>query len=115
MKKLNAVRQKDLQDCGVCVMQWIIQYYDGYVSLERLRNDTYTDKFGTTAYHIVNAFLKWNFDALGIYIKDINDKNLKFPLIAHLKLDNGLGVALGTTGAGAGFGAGAFGAGVCCC
>ncbi len=90
MKKLNAVRQKDLQDCGVCVMQWIIQYYDGYVSLERLRNDTYTDKFGTTAYHIVNAFLKWNFDALGIYIKDINDKNLKFPLIAHLKLDNGL-------------------------
>lgn len=90
MKKIKAVIQNDLKDCGVCCMQWIFMYYDGYIALEKLREDTYTNQFGTNAYNIVEAFKKWNFDSKGILEHDITSKELNFPLIAHLKLDNGL-------------------------
>lgn len=90
MKNLKPVIQRDLKDCGVCCMQWIIKYYDGFIPLEKLRNDTFTDINGTSAYHIVNAFKKWGFDSSGVLEHDINSANLKFPLIAHLILENGL-------------------------
>lgn len=90
MKKNKPVIQKDLKDCGVCCMQWIFIYYNGYISLEKLRDETYTTKNGTTAFHIINAFKKWNFDSLGVLEHDITNKRLKFPLIAHLILKNGL-------------------------
>ncbi|MBE6156517.1 MAG: ATP-binding cassette domain-containing protein [Firmicutes bacterium] len=90
MKNLKAIIQRDLKDCGVCCMQWIIKYYDGYISLEKLREDTFTDINGTSAYHIVNAFKKWGFDSSGVLEHDINSSKLNFPLIAHLVLDNGL-------------------------
>jgi len=45
---------------------------------------------GTTAYHIVNAFKKWGFDSSGVLEHDITNNNLKYPLIAHLVLENGL-------------------------
>jgi len=90
MKNLKPVTQSGLKDCGVCSMQWIIIYYGGYISLEKLREDTFTDVFGTTAYHIVNAFKKWGFDSSGVLEHDINSSNVKFPLIAHFILENGL-------------------------
>ena len=90
MKKISAVIQKDLKDCGVSCMQWIFMYYDGYISIEKLREDTMTNMNGTSAYHIVEAFKKWNFDSYGVLEHDIHSKKLKFPLIAHLVLENGL-------------------------
>lgn len=90
MKKIKPVLQSDLKDCGVCCMQWLIKYYDGYISLEKLREDTFTDINGTTAYHIIQTFNKWGFDASGVFEHDITSRNLKFPLIAHLLLENGL-------------------------
>ena len=90
MKKIKPVIQKDLKDCGVCCMQYIFMYFDGYVRLEKLREDTCTNEQGTTAYHIIETFKKWGFDALGIFNKDITDNNLTYPLIAHVKLHNGL-------------------------
>lgn len=90
MKNIKPIIQNDFKDCGVCCMQWLIIYYGGFISLEKLREDTYTDTFGTNAYHIINAFKKWNFDSLGVLADDILCEELKFPLIAHLKLENGL-------------------------
>ena len=90
MLKMKPILQNDFQDCGICSMQWIIEYYDGYIPLEKLREDTYTTNLGTNAYHLVNAFIKWNFDASGVLEHDITKKYLKFPLIAHLHLRNGL-------------------------
>jgi len=90
MKKIKPVIQKDLKDCGVSCMQWIIMYYDGFISIEKLRDDTFTDSRGTSAYHIVEAFKKWNFDSYGVLEHDLTKKELRFPLIAHLKLENGL-------------------------
>jgi len=90
MKNIKPVIQRDLKDCGVCSMQWIIKYYDGYISLEKLREETFTDINGTSAYHIINAFKKWGFDSSGVLAHDIKNDELKFPLIAHLILENGL-------------------------
>jgi len=90
MKKIKAVIQKDLKDCGVSCMQWIFIYYDGYVSIEKLREDTLTNMNGTSAYHIIEAFKKWNFDSVGVLEHDLTKKNIKFPLIAHVVLENGL-------------------------
>jgi len=90
MKKIKPVIQRDLKDCGVCCMQWIIIYYDGYISLEKLRDDTLTNINGTSAYHIVEVFKKWGFDSYGVLVNDLNNIELKFPFIAHLTLENGL-------------------------
>lgn len=87
---IKPVIQSDIKDCGVCAMEWIINYYDGYIPLEKLREDTYTTQNGTTAYHLVKAFQKWNFDSMGVLEKDITSPKLDFPLIAHFKLENGL-------------------------
>ena len=89
MKNIKPVLQNDFKDCGVCCMQWLFIYYDGYISLEKLRDDTYTNINGTNAYHIVSAFKKWGFDSSGVLEHDIQSKNLKFPFIAHLRLKNG--------------------------
>lgn len=90
MANVKPVKQQDSKDCGVCSMQWIIKYYDGYISLEKIREDTFTDISGTTAYHIITAFNKWGFDASGVLEHDITSNKLIFPLIAHLVLENGL-------------------------
>ncbi len=90
MKKSKAIIQHDFKDCGVTCMQWIIIYYGGYISLEKLREDTLTDSNGTNAYQMVTAFKKWGFDAKGILAHDLTNGDVKFPLIAHMELDNGL-------------------------
>ena len=90
MKKNKPILQNDFKDCGVCCMQYLIIYYDGYVSLEKLREDTYTDNKGTNAYHIVNAFIKWGFDAAGVKENNLQKDNLIYPAIAHVHLKNGL-------------------------
>ena len=90
MRKSKAIIQHDFKDCGVTCMQWIIIYYGGYISLEKLREDTLTDSNGTNAYQIVTTFKKWGFDAKGILVHDLTNESIKFPLIAHMELDNGL-------------------------
>ena len=90
MKKIEVVKQQDLQDCGACSLSSIIKYYDGYVPLEKIREDTYTTINGTTAYHLIEAAKIYGFDALGVKVKDIFDKNIYLPAIAHLTLKNGL-------------------------
>ena len=90
MSRLKPEIQKDIKDCGVSVMSWIIKYYDGYIPIEKLREDTFTDTSGTSAYHIVKAFNKWGFDSEGILEHDISSNKVYYPLIAHLSLENGL-------------------------
>ena len=90
MKIRKAVIQKDLKDCGICCMQYIFSYYDGYITLEKLREDTMTNEQGTSAYHIIITFKKWGFDSHGALVHDLKDKEINFPLIAHIKLENGL-------------------------
>ncbi len=90
MQNFKPILQHDFKDCGICCMQWIIIYYGGYITLEKLREDTLTDHNGTNAYQIVETFHKWGFDSLGVLVHDLTNKDLNFPFIAHLKLENGL-------------------------
>lgn len=90
MKKFKVVKQRDASDCGVCSMQSIIMYYGGYIPLEKLREDTLTNEEGTTAYHIVKSFQKYNFESLGIYTKEYDNEEINVPFIAHVKLPNNL-------------------------
>ncbi len=89
MPNIKPILQNDFKDCGICCMQWLIIYYGGYIPLEKLREDTLTDSKGTNAYQIVNTFLKWGFDSVGVLVSNITENN-SYPVIAHLKLDNGL-------------------------
>lgn len=88
-KKIVIVKQQDLKDCGVSCLAAIIEYYGGYVPIERLRLDTNTTKDGTTAFNILNAAKKYNFAVKGILVDTIDISNIQFPAIAHLDFKNG--------------------------
>ena len=91
MKKIPVVKQRDFKDCGPCSILSILKYYDGYVPIEKIRLDCYTNINGTTAYHMVNALKKYGFDAYGATIEKENfNSKLVVPFIAHLLLDNGM-------------------------
>jgi len=90
MAKIEVVKQQDLQDCGACSLSCIIKYYDGYVPLEKIRDDTCTTNNGTTAYHLIEAARSYGFEALGVKVDDVKVKDAYFPAIAHVVLKNGL-------------------------
>lgn len=89
MKKEFIVRQNDITDCGICCLESIIKYYNGFVPLETLRLDTKTNYAGTSAFNLINTAQKYGFNAFGRKIVDINDIKI-LPAIAHLELANGL-------------------------
>lgn len=82
------VMQESIADCGACCLLSIIKYYKGFVPLEIIKNDSLTTKDGTTFYNLKMAAIKYGFDVQGFNTKDIKDK--KMPLIAQLKINNGL-------------------------
>lgn len=89
-KKIIVVRQRDVNDCGPCTLQSIIRYYNGYVSLEKIRMDTYTSNEGTTVYHLLNAAKKYGFDAVAKKNIVLNTNKIILPAIVHVKYDNGM-------------------------
>jgi len=86
---LKVKYQRDLTDCGVTCVSFIIEYYAGYVPLEKLREDTNTTVSGTTAYDMIKTLKKYNFDAYGIKIKETELTSITLPCIAHVILPNG--------------------------
>ena len=54
---MRMITQRDFKDCGVTCMEYIIKFYHGYIPIEKLREDTFTSQEGTTAIHIVEAFI----------------------------------------------------------
>lgn len=81
-------RQHGIKDCGVTCLYNIIKYYNGNISMSKLRKLTKTNENGTNVYNIVNAS-----NSLGLkaeaYKCEFNDlSNVKLPIIAHIKLDN---------------------------
>lgn len=82
MKKYKIVKQEYLKDCGAASLESIIEYYDGYVPLEILRQMTKTTKDGVSAYNLVEAAKKLGFNSYGIKT-DLNS-NLILPAIAYI-------------------------------
>ena len=89
-KKMVVVCQRDIKDCGPCCLLSIIRYFDGNVSLEKIRLDAYTSINGTSVYHLVKAAEKYGFDALAKKLLDSRINNIMLPAIIHMHLDNGL-------------------------
>ena len=90
MPKIEVVKQRDLTDCGPCALLCIIKYYNGYVPIEKIREDTCVNAQGTSAYHLIKAALNYGFDAQGVKVENIFDENIFLPAIAHVCLKNGL-------------------------
>ena len=89
MKKNIIVRQQDMKDCGVCCLLSIMKYYNGYVPIEVLRQDTKTSLEGTTAYHLVKTAINYGFDAYGMKLENLNElENAILPIIAHVEMNN---------------------------
>lgn len=80
------VKQKDLKDCGVCSLLMILKYYDAYVPLEKLREMTFTNKNGVTAFHLVEAAKQIGFMSYGLKVSNL--ENIPLPCIAHVTIDN---------------------------
>ena len=92
MQKKVIIKQRDQKDCGVCCLESIIKYYDGYIPIEKIREDTLTNTKGTSAYHMIEALKTYGFDAYGTKVKKEEFFKSSFPLpaIVHVVLDNGL-------------------------
>ena len=90
MPKIEVVKQHDLKDCGACCIETILKFYNGYVPLEKIREDTHTSFEGTTAFHLVKTLSEYGFDAMGVKANHIFDENIYLPAIAHVILKNGL-------------------------
>lgn len=88
MKKIYEVIQEENCDCGICCLSSIIKYYKGDIPLEILRINTNTSNEGCNAYDLVNYARKIGFNVISKKIDNIEKE--KLPLIAHLKLNNGL-------------------------
>ena len=81
-------RQHGIKDCGVTCLYNIIKYYNGNISMSKLRRLTKTNENGTNVYNIVNASNSLGLKAEAYKCEFDDLSNVKLPIIAHIKLDN---------------------------
>ena len=77
------IRQEEEKDCGASCLASIVKYYNGYVPLEIIRNDTLTDNNGTNFYNIKMAAIKYGFDVMGY-----NNEQIIPPYIVQIKIND---------------------------
>lgn len=68
----------------------IIEYYGGYLNIEKVRELLKINQSGTTAYHIIEGAKKIGFEATGVKCSfdDINEDNIALPCIANVIVNN---------------------------
>ena len=83
LKNYPFVKQKDLKECGPVCLQMIIMYYKGYINIEELNEICKTNKFGTSAYNLIEGAKEIGFEAYGIKInlEEMNKNNIILPCI----------------------------------
>ena len=89
LKKYPFVKQEGLKDCGCACVLMILRFYKGNYSIERLRDLSHTNKNGTSAYNLVNAFEELGFYSKGLQGSITDLKEVVFPCIAHI-IDNNI-------------------------
>lgn len=84
MKKKDIFIQEEASSCGaVCILS-VLSFYGGYIPLEKILEDTRTDKSGTNAYELVRALNSYGFSATGKKVLLDELKDLRLPAIAHV-------------------------------
>lgn len=87
MHKLVTI-QSDINDCGPAVIYSLVKYYNGYVSMEKIRLDTNLDREGVTAYDMVMTLRNYGFDAEGLKLTIDDLKQVSVPIILHCQMKN---------------------------
>lgn len=90
MSKYPFIKQDGIKDCGVTCLAMIIKYYDGYISLEKLRLLTKTSRDGVNAYNLCEGAKEIGFEAYGVHatLENLNPDEIVFPCIAHVIINN---------------------------
>ena len=89
VKKIPFQKQDSEKDCAPACLKMIIEYYGGYLSMNKIRNLIKTTKNGTNAYNLIEGAKKIGFSGYGIDW-NLNKKNdlVYLPAIAHVIIDN---------------------------
>lgn len=90
MKRIRAIQQHDITDCGATCLSAIVQYYGSKIPISQLRQLSGTDQHGTSILGIVQAA-----EALGLQAKAVKGHSESLPLIpvpsiVHVILPSGL-------------------------
>ncbi|MEF3840584.1 peptide cleavage/export ABC transporter [Enterococcus faecalis] len=90
MKKFFYIQQQDEKDCGVTCIAMILKYYKSEVPIYKLRELSGTDLDGASAFGLKETFERLDFDCLAIQADSEvwKENELRFPLIAHVLVDN---------------------------
>lgn len=90
MNKRLIVLNEDKNDCAAASLSSIIKYYNGNLSMERIKELINTTKYGTNAYDLCEGAKEIGFNAYGqkVLLEDIYKYKEKFPVIAHTKNGN---------------------------
>lgn len=88
-KKYPIVLQEDNKDCGAACLSMIIQFYNGHVPYEQLKEQLGTSKEGISASKIVTEAKKYGFEAKGIEgeFQNLQEETIIMPCIAHVLLE----------------------------
>ena len=81
--QINHSQQKDQSDCGVVCLQTILNYYNSYVSLGKLREHSGTSKQGTTMLGLMQCGNKIGLEIKGYESSIEALKENKTPAILH--------------------------------
>lgn len=86
MRKFKLIKQHDQKDCGVACLAMILHTYGSIVPISKLRLLSGTDCQGTSAYGLVKALETLRFESTVFKTDSLiwNDKNISYPLIAHI-------------------------------
>ena len=88
--KKALTRQQGQSDCGVACLLWIIRYYGGNASQQKLRELSGTTQQGTTLLGLYQAALQVGFDASGCEADMESLKKHPEPCILHVVMGNSL-------------------------
>lgn len=90
MSKPILIKQQDQKDCGVTCLAMIFKTYNMTIPIHKLRDISGTDLDGTSAFGLKKCAESFNFDVMAIQADGElwKDKEMKYPVIAHVVIDN---------------------------
>ncbi|MER2130800.1 MAG: peptide cleavage/export ABC transporter [Carnobacterium inhibens] len=90
MVNITLIKQQDEKDCGVACLAMILKHYKTEIPIHKLREFSGTDLEGTSAFGLKKCVEKLNFECQAIQADDElwQEKDVPYPLIAHIILDN---------------------------
>ncbi|MEO1768897.1 peptide cleavage/export ABC transporter [Candidatus Enterococcus ferrettii] len=90
MTAISFIPQQDEKDCGVACIAMILKQYKTEIPIHKLRELSGTDLEGTSAFGLKKCIEQLNFDCQAIQADQCvwQEKELPFPLIAHVIIDD---------------------------